>query len=378
MIARSGWLGRAGSRTRRLLPVVLAVAVVGAVPVDGAYGAPPGDPPGNNGTIKMKKTDPAADPNENNNANQPHIDGCIVWLSYSGFDQAQTADITFTAHKPSGDGEVLIADKSVAVSPDAAGGGQDQDVVIAYNLTSAVQSLKRQKNQGYHIKVASDTKEAPGGAKQKVFWIDCAPAPATTLRISKAVQGSGQGPFGFSLSCNHRPLDRTFTLDAGGKLDIADVPPGTTCVVTETDAKGASPTESTKTEEPADDAADGKVTTKPGKNTVVTFTNVFPDTEGGTPAPANSDLPPEPPASAPVTEVEGTNETAASNETAGSTGTPAAEPNSAVLGETLVRPESTATLPRTGADPGPLTATGLWSLAAGGLALFAGRRLRRG
>jgi hypothetical protein len=368
-------LGRAGSKAKLLLSVAMAVAVVGAVPGDGAYGAPPGDPPGNNGTIKTKKTDPAEDPNANNNDNQPHIDGCVVWLSYTGFDQGQTADITITAHKPSGDGEVLIADKGVAVSPDAAGGGQDQDVVIAYNLADAVKDLKRQKNQGYHLKVASDTNEAPGGAKQKVFWLDCTPAPAATLRIAKAVEGSGQGPFEFSLVCNHRPLDRTFTLDPGGKLDVEGVPPGTTCVVTETNPAGASETESSKSEEPADDAADGKVTTKPGSNTVVTFTNVYPNTEGGTPPPANDDLPAPPPPSSPVTEVEGTSESAGPG---GETGTPAPTPDSTVLGETLTAPDSTATLPRTGADPRPLTTAGLWSLAAGGLALLAGRRLRRG
>ena len=364
MVARSGWLGRAGSKAKMLLPVALALAVVAALPGAEAYGAPPGDPPGNNGTIKIKKTDPGPDPNENNNANQPHVDGCIVWLSFSGFDQGQTADITFTAHPPSGNGQVLIADKGRAISPDPAGGGQDQDAVLAYNLTSAVVGLKRQKNHGFHIKVASDTKEAPGGAKQKVFWVNCAPAQAATMRIAKAVQGSGQGPFEFSLVCNHRPLDRTFTLNGGEKLDIADVPPGTTCVVTETNAAGA--TESTVSEQPADNAADGSVTTKPETNTIVTFTNVFPG-EGGTPPPATEDLPAPPPPAPPVVEVEGISETAG----------PGGTPGSTVLGEQQTAPDSTATLPRTGTDPGPLTSAGLWSLAAGGLALLAGRRLRR-
>lgn len=369
-------MGRAVSR----ISLLLLAALVGVVPITGAGAAPktpPGDPPGNNGTIKVKKTDPAADPNENNNANQPHITGCILWLSYSGFDQAQTADITFTAHPPSGNGEVLVADKSVAVSPDPAGGGQDQDVVIAYNLTSAVQGLKHQKNQGYHIKVASDTKEAPGGAKQKVFWIDCAPAPTSTLRISKAVQGSGTGPFAFSLTCNHRPLDQTFTLDAGGKQDIANVPAGTTCVATETDAKGANDPP-TKTETPADDAADGKVKVAGATPTTITFTNVFPG-EGGTPAPSDSDI--RNPQGGPA----GTDLPAGGGGTAGTTGgtgtdvsgNTATQPGTSVLGETQTKPAIEATLPRTGRDPRPLTAAGLWALGAGGLALLGGRRRRR-
>src|SRR5256885_903999 len=87
----------------------------------------------------------------------------------------------------------------------AAGGGQDKDYVIAYNLTSAVQGLKANPKQGYHIKLSSDTLQAPGGSKHKVFWIKCAPKPVTTLRISKAMQGApGPAGFAFSVSCNHR------------------------------------------------------------------------------------------------------------------------------------------------------------------------------
>ena len=356
--------------------VAALFGVVPATQVGAAPKTPPGDPPGNNGTIKVKKSDPAEDPNEKNNANQPHIDGCIVWLSYSGFDQAQTADITFTAHPPSGSGDVLVADKSVAVSPDPAGGGQDQDVVIAYNLTSAVQNLKHQKNQGYHIKVASDTKEAPGGAKQKVFWIDCAPAAPSTLRISKAVQGTGTGPFAFSVVCNHRPLDATFTLQAGEKRDIANVPAGTTCVATETDNKGAQPVNITET--PSDGTADGTVKVPGNTPTTVTFTNVFPG-DGGTPPPGDSDIRNNEGGPA-GTDIPAGGGGTAGTEVGGATETKPdtqPEPGTSVLGATETAPEAAATLPRTGADPGPLTATGLWALGAGGLALLAGRRRRQ-
>jgi hypothetical protein len=336
--------------------LVLLAAVVGMVPVTGAGAAaktPPGDPPGNNGTIKIKNSDPALDPNENNNANQPHIDGCLFWLSFTGFDKAQTADITFTAQAPTGKGEVLLADKGVPISDDAAGGGQDQDVVIPYNLTSAVQGLKANKNQGYHIKVSSNTIEAPGGAKHKVFWINCTPAPPTGLRVAKATTGTGTGPFAFAVSCNHRPLDTTFTLDAGGKKDITGVPPGTTCAVTETPIDTVT---TTVAESPADDAADGKVKLAAGTPVVVTFTNTFPTAGAGTPAPDNSDLP---------TVVEGANAT---------------NPGTLVLGASLTAAEGTqggTVLPRTGRNAGPLAATVLWALGAGGLALLGGRRRRR-
>ena len=363
-----------------LLVVGLGLVLVGAVPGGGAGAAgktPPGDPPGNNGTIKVKKSDPGADPNEKNNANQPHIDGCVLWLSYSGFDQGQTADITFTAQEPSGKGEVLVADKSVAVSNDAAGGGQDQDAVIAYNLTSAVQNLKRQPQQGYHIKVASDTKEAPGGAKQKVFWIDCAPAPPSTLRISKAVQGSGTGPFAFSVTCNHRPLDTTFTLQAGEKHDITDVPAGTTCVAAETDAKGADPVN--KAETPSDGTNDGTVKVAGATPTTITFTNVFPGS-GGTPPPSDSDIrnPQGGPAGTNLPAGGATTTTTSVSATnTDVSGTTASKPDTAVLGETQTKPQTGSTLPRTGSNPRPLVTAGLWALGAGGLARLGGRRRRR-
>jgi hypothetical protein len=358
------WPRRVAVRWLTLFTLLASVAVVAPVgPAAAATKTPPGDPPGNNGTIKVKKSDPAADPNENNNANQPHISGCVVWLSYSGFDQGQTADITFTAQPPSGKGEVLVADTSVPVSNDAAGGGQDQDAVIAYNLTSAVQNLKRQPNQGYHIKIASDTKEAPGGAKQKVFWIDCGPAAASTLRISKAVQGTGAGPFAFAVRCNHRPLDTTFTLQPGEKHDVTNVPAGTTCITTETDAKGAQRTD--VAENPPSGSADGTVKVGAGTPETVTFTNVFPG-NGGTPAPSDSDL----------RGASGTPSTAKG----GTTGTPAPSTPS-VLGETVTRPASTpqapATLPRTGEDASGLVALGLWAASTGALARTAGRGRRR-
>ena len=344
---------------------LLAVSPAGRATA--AHKTPPGDPPGNNGTIKIDRDGPG----DQDMGNEPIGDGCIIWLDFYNFDQGQTADITFTAQPPSGKGQTLIADKAVPISNDPAGGGQDRDAVISYNLTTAVQGLKAQPQHGYHIKVSSDSLQAPGGAKHKVFWINCAPAPVTTLRISKAMQGAGAGPFGFTLSCNHRPLDTTFTLQAGEKHDVAGVPPGTTCVATETDAKGAQST--TIAENPPSGPADGKVKVAKGTPETVTFTNVFPGT-GSTPAPSDSDL--RGPSGRPTQAAGGT--------TAGATGSPGtpAPSNPAVLGETVTRPASppqSGTLPRTGEDPALLVALGLWALSAGALARAAGsgRRPRR-
>src|SRR5438270_6732421 len=188
-------------RSRRGIVRLLSVLTLLAAVMVGAGGSaaaakktPPGDPPGNNGTVKIERDGP----NDPDKSNEPHIDGCVLWLEYYGFDQGQTADITFTSQAPSTPaGKVLVADKSVTVSDTPAGGGQDKDYVIAYNLTSAVQGLKANPKQGYHIKLSSDTNGAPGGAKHKVFWIKCAPQPTTTLRVWKVVQGTPPAPPGF-------------------------------------------------------------------------------------------------------------------------------------------------------------------------------------
>jgi hypothetical protein len=360
-----GWSRRVVVERLGVLTLLVAAVAIGAAgPAAGAPKSPPGDPPGNNGTVKIERDGP----DNPNKANEPHVDGCILWLKYYGFDQGQTADITFTSQAPSTPaGKVLLADKAVKISDTPAGGGQDEDYVIAYNLSAAVQGLKAQPKQGYHIKLSSDTNGAPGGAKHKVFWLKCTPAPnPTTLRVSKALQGpSGPAGFGFAVTCNHRPLDTTFTLDAGGHHDITGVPPGTTCSITETDTKGA---QAISAKEDPPDAVPNDGVVKVGTTPVaVVFTNVFPG-GGETPAPDNADL---------HGPTGGPNSAAQTAGTTGGAGTTAASPGTAVLGETAARPQGATTLPRTGRDSRPLAVTGLSSLTAGGLMLVAGGLRRR-
>jgi hypothetical protein len=47
-----------------------------------------------------------------------------------------------------------------------------------------------QAKQGWHVKVLVDADNAPGGAKQKVFWLDC---PTPTVRAGSTV-GAGTAP----------------------------------------------------------------------------------------------------------------------------------------------------------------------------------------
>lgn len=385
MGARDRWLGRAISRTLLVLFVALVAAVAGAIagdPAGAAEKTPPGDPPGNNGTVKIDQSDQP----EEDKGNEPIGEDCSFWLKFYNFDQGQLADITFAAHPPTG-GKDPITDKGRGfgqpgdgweISDDPAGGGADEDAVLPYNLTDYVRGLDPHPQHGYHIKLTTTIRNAdkspvPGGVKHKVFWIKCTPPPveqtpaaqaSSTLRISKAQEGTGEGPFGFDLNCTHAPLNRTFTLKAGEKLDITDVPAGTTCAVTETDAKGAQATAITE-DPPHGKADDGTVKTVADKSTIVTFKNKFPGDQV-VPAPPNEDI--RPPA--------GTAAGSGGNPGTSVGGTNAARPGSDVLAAAETAPEAAATLPRTGRDSRPLTVTGLSALTAGAALLAGGRRRR--
>ena len=133
-----------------------------------------GDPAGNNGTIKIQPFGGI-----DGNRNTPHP-GCDFRLQMFGFDDDQTGTITFVGQAPT-KGAVTqqpLAGKKL-LSDDAAGGGKDKDAF--YDVRGASLGLTgTPAKQGFHIKVLVDADNAPGGAKQKVFWLDCAPAAAAT------------------------------------------------------------------------------------------------------------------------------------------------------------------------------------------------------
>lgn len=330
------------SWTRRaLLSAGLVAAIVGSGPALAAK-RPPGDPPGNNGTIKVVATDPS-DPDP---GNEPQLDTCMLWLEFYGFDAGQTAEVIFNAHAPTAAKELLRW--TGTISDDAAGGGGDDDNVIGFNLTSALQGLEAHPQQGYHVKVTSDALEAPGGPKQKVFWMNCAAEPPGSLVVTKATEGAaGPGPFAIDVACNHTPLDRVLTIGAGESASIDNVPAGTLCVATEPDRAGADSVR--MTEAPADDAADGKVSVRSGPATTLTVTNVFP---GGA-------------------------STAGSQAPVGTTAAPAGT-GTQVAGAALTQdapPVLTIdALPRTGGSPWRAVAVALLLMVAGALAKLGSRQ----
>jgi hypothetical protein len=147
------------------------------------------DPAGNNGTIKIDGV-----PLDDGRGNEPHVD-CAFALDFYGFDAGQTADITFTGKAPTGPEGVLLAQKGVAVSDDAAGGGQDRDAELSYTASQLGLTGTAPHRQGWHVKVTVDSLEAPGGTKQKVFWIDCGET-ATAPTGDTPTTGTGTAPTG--------------------------------------------------------------------------------------------------------------------------------------------------------------------------------------
>ena len=131
-----------------------------------------GDPAGNNGTIKIDYAAPA----DSGHANRPHP-GCSFQLRMFNFDDDQTGTITFTGQAPTKLG-TLLTQTGKLLSDDAAGGGSDVDSVYSYTAADLGLTTQPQAAQGWHVKVTVDADDAPGGAKQKVFWLKC-PVAAT-------------------------------------------------------------------------------------------------------------------------------------------------------------------------------------------------------
>jgi hypothetical protein len=150
---------------------------------DGSKGTAAGDghnPPGNNGTIKIDYPAPA----DSGHANRPHP-GCAFQLRMFGFDDDQYGTVTFVGQAPTKLG-TLLTQNHVLLSDDAAGGGQDVDAVYSYTADQLGLTGTPQAKQGWHVKVAVDADDAPGGAKQKVFWLSCPTTGAATTSTTTA------------------------------------------------------------------------------------------------------------------------------------------------------------------------------------------------
>jgi len=136
-----------------------------------------GNPPGNNGTVKIESADSQSLQPDNN----PH-QACIFSVEFYNFDKGDyNATVTFEDQAPTKDGglQVVSGNLHPFIGEDAAGGGRDLDARVVYRLKFTGQPHAK---QGYHVKL---TVNAPGsiGAdqKHKVFWVKgCDATPPTS------------------------------------------------------------------------------------------------------------------------------------------------------------------------------------------------------
>lgn len=138
--------------------------------VAGAGAALAGNPPGNNGSVKIDGM-----PFEQSQGNEPHA-GCAFTVDFFGFDEgALSGTATFELQSPTGNG-FLQAD-STFIGGDPAGGGTDLDGTLSVDLSAAIAAsgATEQPNQGFHVRLTVDAQGSIGAStKHKTFWVsDC-------------------------------------------------------------------------------------------------------------------------------------------------------------------------------------------------------------
>ncbi len=195
---------------RRHVRIGFILAVAGAACLSAVApawaAAPPADPPGANGTVKIdgREFDPHID-------NEPHVT-CDFHVNFFNFDQDERANIVFTAQPPTGSGTELLRRDNVLVSDDAAtGGAPDPDEVFAFSASGlGLDGFTPHPKQGFHVKLTVERIGAPGAGKHKVFWVQ--PCPS-----SKSPTPSGSQPTSTSPSAGGAGAGGG---EAGGALPI--------------------------------------------------------------------------------------------------------------------------------------------------------------
>jgi hypothetical protein len=174
--------------SRKLLaPVGAGLLSLGVVLALGAgsASAAPGNPPGNNGTIKIDDT-----PFDDHPNNEPHV-GCIFQVDFYGYDAGDlNAEVTFEAWPPTlrdSDSQVLLTDTVFIGEDDNSGGGSEAGLDASKTYTLDVTGITPHPQQGVHVKLTIHADGSQGAdVKHKVFWVTgCGPTPTPTPTDTK-------------------------------------------------------------------------------------------------------------------------------------------------------------------------------------------------
>ena len=181
-------------------------------------GSQHGNPPGNNGTVKIAAPSDAVGQPSNN----PHP-GCTVVVEWFGYDQGSdvTSTVTFASQAPTSDAVIGGTSPSqVFVGGDPAGGGTDLDGRQAYTPTFTGTPHPK---QGFHVKLTVATPHSLGNdTKTKVFWVQ----PCTDA-ATPGGPGAGTTPGAPTGETPHTPGQTTPGQSTPGQETPGQNTPGT-------------------------------------------------------------------------------------------------------------------------------------------------------
>ncbi len=271
------------------------------------------DPPhGNVGSVKVAPVGGAATPP----GTEPHIEGCAFDILIYGRGHPDSVTVDISAQPPTGGAHLRTV--TVALDGDAPAPGNEPSGRATVDLESQLREmaeageLDEHDQQGFHLKLYVNTPE--GGAKQKVFWLDCplpdeegdgtAPgepdeedeqeqdedeqeedaAPEDDqlegeLMVAKEVTGDAPSePFEFVIECDDDEWTRTVAAGEAGEpvtVDLDADERSTSCTVTEAETHGADEV-AVDGEEIADDPQ-VTVEVDAGESVETVFVNAFDD-----------------------------------------------------------------------------------------------------
>ncbi len=128
-----------------------------------------GNPKGANGTIKIDGATFDGHPN-----NEPHIAGCDFQVDFYGFDEGDTAELSFYQWPGTGNKNLIQSYPNINVGEDGAGGGIDIDAQQLVVLEGDMG--KEHPRHGFHIRAEATIESGTRVyTKTKVFWMsgDC-------------------------------------------------------------------------------------------------------------------------------------------------------------------------------------------------------------
>jgi hypothetical protein len=174
-------------RAIRLVGLLTALLVAGSLTLAQMAGAAT-NPPGNNGTIKVDR-----EPFDDAPNNEPHV-GCTFQVDFYGYDQGDlNADVTFTAHPPTGEEQVLLTDTVFIGQDDNSGGGSEAGLDASKTYTLDLTGIEPHPNQGVHVKLTIHAEGSQGAdTKHKVFWVTgCQTPPTTSTTVGQTTTTTG-------------------------------------------------------------------------------------------------------------------------------------------------------------------------------------------